>query len=341
MARALRMEEPGAHYHVVARGTERRDIFTGDQEREKFLSLVGHLLEKYGVEVKAYVLMDNHYHLLIKLQRTNLSRAMQWLNVSYGVWFNRQHRRVGPLFQGRYKSVLIAESQRLWEISRYLHLNPVRTRKFGLGKVQRKRKERGLGEVPSEDKIREGLNQLRNYQWSSYRAYVGRERGREWLNVELVKKKMRKEYQSYVEEGIRLGMPESPWVGMVVEGCLGGRKKLEELRSKLVGDRREQKAVRDGEGLKEWEEIQAAVEKVWGLDWKQICQRHGDMGRDIGLLMGRQCSGMTLEELGQRAGGITYAAAYEAIRRMEQRATKERVVKEKIKVIRQLLNIEI
>src|SRR5437879_2495785 len=95
----------------------------------------------FGLRVHAFVLMSNHYHLLLEITAVNLSRSMQWLNTSYSVWFNRRHRRSGHLFQGRFKSVVVEPESWGLAVSRYLHLNPVRLRRLGLGKaeVQRSR----------------------------------------------------------------------------------------------------------------------------------------------------------------------------------------------------------
>ena len=101
MARPLRISRPGSWYHLTARGNERRPIFRDDGDRQRFLTLLESWVERYRVRLHAYVLMNNHYHLLAQTLEANLSDAMQWLNVGYSVWFNRRHRRVGHLFQGR------------------------------------------------------------------------------------------------------------------------------------------------------------------------------------------------------------------------------------------------
>ena len=102
MARHLRVHVADGWYHVTARGLERRIVFEDERDHEHFLELLPELVSRYGVKIHAYVLMSNHYHLLMQTPHANLSRAMQWLNVSYGVWFNRRRSRVGPVFQGRY-----------------------------------------------------------------------------------------------------------------------------------------------------------------------------------------------------------------------------------------------
>ena len=109
MARPTRIHAVGAWYHVTARGNERRAIFRGDQDRLHFLELLDEAVGRFGLCVHAYVLLDNHYHLLVETPLANLSVAMQWLGVSYTVWFNSHHRRAGHLFQGRFKAVVMEE----------------------------------------------------------------------------------------------------------------------------------------------------------------------------------------------------------------------------------------
>jgi REP element-mobilizing transposase RayT len=113
MARALRIQRPGGRYHATARGNDRKAIYREESDRTHFLELLGELTERFGLQVHPYVLMDNHLQLLLETPEANLSRAMQWLNVSYGVWFNRRHDRVGHLFQGRFKAVVV-EDQAGW-----------------------------------------------------------------------------------------------------------------------------------------------------------------------------------------------------------------------------------
>jgi REP element-mobilizing transposase RayT len=109
MARPLRIERPGGRFHVTARGNERKAIYRRDSDRFHFLELLSEATERFAIRIHAYVLMDNHFHLLVETPQANLSRAVQWLNVSYSIWFNRRHQRVGHLFQGRFKSLVIED----------------------------------------------------------------------------------------------------------------------------------------------------------------------------------------------------------------------------------------
>ena len=146
MARPVRIDVVGGWYHVMSRGTERRTIFGEDREYRHFLELLAGMVERFFIEVHAYVLMPNHFHVLIRTPRANASSGLQWLKTSYSMWYNRRHDRVGPLFQGRFRSSLIdADGGWVLEASRYLHLNPVRVRGLGLGKAERLAEGRAWG----------------------------------------------------------------------------------------------------------------------------------------------------------------------------------------------------
>jgi len=168
------MEQPGAWYHITGRGIDRREIFRQELDRVHWLELLPEFVETYRVVLHAYALMDNHYHLLLETREANLSRAMQWLQTSYSMWFNRKYGRVGPLFQGRFKAIMVDRAEWGLELSRYLHLNPVRIKSLGLDKAARAAERIGARGRPDEAKVRERLERLRSYQWSSYRPYVGR-----------------------------------------------------------------------------------------------------------------------------------------------------------------------
>ncbi len=159
MARPLRMDYPDAFYHVLSRGNERREIFQDGADYLKFLDCLAKMVERFKLEVHAYVLMKNHFHLLLHTREANLSRAIQWLGVSYSVWFNRRHQRSGHLFQGRFKSFLIETDRYFTAMCLYIHGNPLRA-----GLVKR----------------------LSDYRWSSYQAYADKQQQVSWLTTELV-----------------------------------------------------------------------------------------------------------------------------------------------------------
>jgi len=157
VSRPPRIEFAGAVHHVTARGDRREEIFRDDRDRSKFLGYLSEGAERYKVKVHCYVLMENHFHLVATTLEGNLSKWMHQLKTTYTVFFNRRHQVVGHLFQGRFKSTVIEAEKYLLEVSRYLHLNPVRGVALGQG-------------TPIERR-----ELLREYRWSSYRAYAGLE----------------------------------------------------------------------------------------------------------------------------------------------------------------------
>jgi putative transposase len=155
MARPLRIQYPGAVYHVTARGNERKDIFRDDGDRHNFLEILAASLAIYRVVLHSFVLMSNHYHLLLETPAGNLGEFMRHFNITYTSRFNRRHNRSGHLYQGRYKSFLIEKDAYLSAVSLYIHLNPVR-----VGKV------RHLSALDQQD-------YLWGYAWSSLSGFIG------------------------------------------------------------------------------------------------------------------------------------------------------------------------
>ncbi|MBU0679454.1 MAG: transposase [Verrucomicrobia bacterium] len=191
MARALRVQFEGAIYHVTSRGNERRAIFRTDADRSRFCETLAENVKAHHIRVYAYVLMTNHYHLLLETPRANLSAFMQQFNGGYTGYFNRRHRRSGHLYGGRYKAKLVEGDEYLLNLTRYVHLNPVKIRRMDSLSVEERQKA------------------LRAYRWSSYRAYAGLGEKQEWMDYgplsELTaqgRKKRETVYRQYVEGGL-------------------------------------------------------------------------------------------------------------------------------------------
>jgi len=128
MARPLRIEYPGALYHITSRGNAKNPIFVDKKDKESFLDILHTVVKKYNLICHAYCLMDNHYHLLIETPEANLSKGIRQLNGVYTQRFNRRHKRTGHVFEGRYKAILVDRDSYLLEVARYIVLNPVRAR---------------------------------------------------------------------------------------------------------------------------------------------------------------------------------------------------------------------
>ncbi len=212
MARPLRIEYPGAVYHVTSRGNARRGIFSDDEDREMFLSLLATVNQKYRWVCHSYCLMDNHYHLILETTAGNLSKGMRQLNGVYTMRFNRRHRSVGHILQGRYKAILIQKDDHLVAVCRYTILNPVRAK---------------LVETPDESR------------WSSFRALVGLEIPHPCLTIGWILGQFgmeRREAELHLARFMREGIGQLDiWNDVRRQTILGSDKFLSQVTSYVKG----------------------------------------------------------------------------------------------------------
>jgi REP-associated tyrosine transposase len=213
MARPLRIQYPNAWYHVTCRGNARSPIFRGDSDRHKFLELLKESSLNFNVEVHCYCLMKNHFHLLVKTPLANLDRFMHRFNTAYIVFFNWYHKRCGHLYQGRYKAILVEADNYLLELTRYIHLNPVRIK--------------SRNKISSEEK----LNFLRTYPWSSYQSYAYSRKNRDpFLHQDTIlsmaggtrsdSKLKKRRYRNFVSSGLENGI-QNPLANKKANSILG------------------------------------------------------------------------------------------------------------------------
>lgn len=206
MARPLRIEYPGALYHVTTRGNAQQDIYLDDEDRQEFLVVLARVVSRFHLLLHAYCLMDNHFHLLVETPEANLSKAMRQLNGVYTQAFNRRHQRVGHVLQGRFKAILVDRDSYLLELCRYVVLNPVR--------VKRTRK-------------------AETYPWSSYGAMAGLVPTppyltTDWLLSQFGRQRAvaQRKYQAFVAEGIS---QESLWKEVRGQVLLGSEQFIDRL----------------------------------------------------------------------------------------------------------------
>ncbi len=345
MARRIRHDVAGGWYHITTRGLGRARIFKDDHDRQHFVELLGEMVSRYGVVLHAYVLMDNHYHLLIETPAGNASRALQWLNVSYVVWYNHLHERAGSLFQARYKSIPV-EGSGSWALvcSLYIHLNPVRISGLGLGKVERAREKAGI--MPSEpvpEQIRRRLEVLRGHRWSSYPAYAGTTVAPDWLTrANLWSRVAGREldaaaaYRQQVEDYLRQGITEGVGARLTQALAIGSTAFIEKLRRKVARHTGHDTNARDWRRLLPFAEIVRVVATLQKRPWDDFANRRGDWGRDLALLLGRTRGGMTLRELGKETGMKPHAVS-KAVTRLSARLSKDsRLHRAKLRALRML-----
>jgi len=278
MARPLRIEYHGALYHVTSRGDGRDDIFLDDEDCEIFLAVLSEVCDRFNWVLHAYCLMTNHYHLLVETPDGNLSLGMRQLNGVYTQRFNRSHKRVGHVFQGRYKAILVEKESYLLELARYIVLNPVRARMVRAAK---------------------------DWSWSSYRATAGFTTQKEWLEVDWVlsvfgrnKIKAQKAYRNYVSEGRN---QPAPWEQLVNQIYLGSEAFVIKAQDMLEQD-------------KDLSEIPAPQKRP--VAKPLIVYENQGVDRDHAIILAYKSGGYSMKEIGDYFG-LHYSRVSRIIKKQE------------------------
>lgn len=220
MPRKPRIEYPGAHYHVMGRANEGRVIFSTDYEHAQFLNAVGEACHAFHLQLRAYVIMPNHYHLLLTTPAGNLSQAMAWFLTAFTVRYNKSHNRIGHVFQGRFKAQIIDDRGYARSLITYLHLNPIRSR------------------IDGKPRITQPPELLETFPWSSHAVYLGRRSPPSWLNTEWLgfwgtDAAAHELYQTEILAHIRKSCLDDPWTRLQDGHILAEGPTLEEIRRKL------------------------------------------------------------------------------------------------------------
>jgi REP element-mobilizing transposase RayT len=322
MARPLRIEYPGAYYHVTSRGNERRAIFADDTDKRRFLEILETTSNLFGAEVHGYVLMENHFHLILMTPTANLQKFMQRFNTSYTVYFNRRHHRTGHLFQGRYKALLIDRDTYLLELSRYLHLNPVRIKKYSQLAVEKKRRV------------------LQEYPWSSYRGYTHLKDRLPFVTystiLEMIGRgddtKARSRYSRFVMSGIVKDMNSTFWDGVKGQAILGSDEFVDWVRERFLSyrkdDHRELPGLRALEkGPRTIQEIAREVAAFFGVEETELYRRYASVSGARALFVELCClylnKHMSLSEIGRTVGNVSAAALSQQRKRLSVKMRKD------------------
>ena len=316
MARQWRIQYPEAVYHVMSRGVNRAKIFIAKDDYLRFIEYLEQATKKFNLNIFAFVLMGNHYHLLFSTPKGNLVKAMQWLQTSYSVYCNKKHRRSGHLFQGRYKAILVEDESYWTGLSYYIHLNPIRARM---------------------------VTDLAKYQWSSYPAYLGKIKY-EWLSGEEILRRFgrskREQVRNYRQATREISGKEKEVLADLKFGfMLGGRQFVDWIAKKFLPKKNSQelpwqKLVRNN-GVAE--KVIIATAKRFRQKKFQIIQpgkkRQND-GRDVAMYVLYSYTGLNNHQIGKEFS-LTPTAITKAARRIKDRIKRERKLR---KDVRKILN---
>jgi REP element-mobilizing transposase RayT len=322
MARAWRIEYEGALYHVLSRGNERQDIVINDDDRRLFLTTAAEMAERFEIDIFAYVLMDNHYHLLFRTNSANLCRSMQWFGATYTKRFNLRHDRSGHLFQGRYKNMLVQNDAYLLQLSCYIHRNPLRA-----GMVRR----------------------LADYPWSSYRAYAYGKSRQNWLKTDVVlaqfrnvddpHKAYRENIQKYAQEEHRV------WEDLRHGIFVGTEKFVNKIKNRYLPDRPHAELPSQKQATRDVN-LEAVISRTAGIlncDMKHFREANRiskslKADRDLLIYIAWQLGVAGNQKIGEMFG-ISYSAVSQRVRIAKEMLNKDKAVERKYRQIRSLIKI--
>ena len=307
MVRPLRIEYPGALYHITDRGNERKEIFRDDVDRRRLIRYLAEAIEKFSLKIHAFCLMENHYHLEVETSRGNLSQTMHWLKTAYTVFFNKRHRRNGHLFQGRYHAALVEKESHLMALTRYIHLNPVRA---------------GIVERPED------------YFWSSYRDYIRSMQQWEWLETGWTLDQCggmnaagRRCYRQFVEEGIHENAPD-PMQESTGSVLLGSSRFVEWIQECILNLREDPPAVLETKKIRKipLERIIQVVSGTMSVSEQMIRARWclSNDARDISVYLAHKYCEVTNVRIGRELGGLSGAHVGYILKKVKKRLSRDR-----------------
>lgn len=311
MSRPLRIEYPGACYHVMNRGAGRRPIFQHNGHRSTFLELLRETHEMFGAQVHAYCLLDNHYHLLLSTPKGNLGRLMRHLNGVYTQRYNRMEATDGPLFRGRYKAILVDIDSYLLSVSRYIHLNPVTA---------------GIVKTASP------------YRWSSYPAYTGLTNTPPWLTTSqtlgmIGQRNQRQRYKAFVEQGIDQETAKF-YDQKKVFPILGTETFIERIMKRLPREKEIPESRQNHQDIA-LSTLVSCTAKAFGVTEEEILisakgRGRVNVARGAALYISRKYCGYSLTDIAAHFGLSHYGSVSGAISRFDKLQSADARLKKKV-----------
>ena len=306
MSRPLRIQYPGAVYHITHRGNERKTIFKDDGDRQHFLDILAQSISTYDIILHSYVLMNNHFHLLAETPLGNLSEFMRHFNISYTSYFNRRYRRSGNLYQGRYKSFVIDKATYLSTVSRYIHLNPVR-----------------IKSMLKKDHLQQ-LACLFDYQWSSLPGYLSNKNRQEFVAYEYVLDEFGgdtleglEKYKNRLVVDLTKGIPVRKKI--VAQSILGDDDFVGWINETFLQGKngRERPAIGRVHKYKKSDELLEIVSKELNTPQEELLHRAG-FARQVAMDILYRYGGMKNPEIGKLMG-VDYSTVSQGRKRLREK----------------------
>ncbi len=306
MARQWRIEYKGGIYHVLSRGNQRQLIFEDDNDRDIFLKILIEASERFSIELYAYVLMGNHYHLLLKTIEPNLSKTMQWIGSTYTRRFNIRHGQIGHLFQGRFKSIIVENEAYLLQLSLYIHQNPLRA---------------GIAD------------RLADYTWSSYNAYAYKKKKPDWLKTDFIlsqfdSKDKHRSYRLKVQK--HSDKKAKIWEDVRHDLIYGSERFVQQIKSRFLKNRSEAELPQHNRLRRDInpDKIKKQVSSILGCD----VSRSTGQGRlpvdikekrDMMIFYLKMNTGISNQQIGD-VFGLTYSAVSKIVSSFRKQSEKDR-----------------
>jgi len=312
MARALRLSFENAFYHIIARGIRKENIFYSDKDKKVFLDKINETFEKYFFICYAYCLMDNHYHLFIQTPIANISEGMHYLNTSYANWFKAKYKLTGPIFQGRYKSILIDADSYALVLSAYVHLNPLRA---------------GM------------VKELEDYSFSSFLDYIGTKKPViRRLDTSLIlssfsdnTEQAQKMYKQFVLDNREMQSPlKDAFKGIVLGSDAFIKKITEKIRS--IVENREIKETKFA-ATYSLDKIIKTVSDYFNINKSEIFKKkRGNIYRQLTLYLIKRYTDLPLREIGELFN-MDYTSVSMMVKRFEKKINTNKEMLEMFKKV--------
>ena len=319
MTRPLRIQYPDAWYHVMNRGISRIKVFNSSEDYHSFIELLKEASFLWKFRIAAYCLMSNHYHLLLQTPEANLSRCMRHINGIYTQYFNRIYKNDGPIFRGRYKSIVIEQDSYLLELVRYIHRNPLSS-----GLVKR----------------------FEDYAWSSHKAYISRGNEGNWLYKDFIlsmlegnKNKRHHAYINFMKQA-ESETRKALYGKNILPLLLGTKDFIDDIRRKYYDKAIKREMPQARELVLEKSRIEDAVTIIYELKVDDLLKsRRGNYNeaRNVAIYLIRQYTGATLKDIGVRFGMNSYSSVGSVILRTKQEMVKNKKLRQRVAEVEKLL----